>query len=107
MALNCMGVRVIDSMAFIPQALASLPKVFGIPDLVKGYFPYLFLNDQNEFYNGPFPEADLYCPAQMKSDSRDRFYKWYNENKHQRFDMQEVGSSFKKILYANLQIFRH
>ncbi len=36
LAMECMGVKIIDSFSFLPQSLASLPKTFNQPDLVKG-----------------------------------------------------------------------
>ncbi|XP_035207967.1 uncharacterized protein LOC118182685 [Stegodyphus dumicola] len=35
-------IRVIDSLNFLPMALAKLPGCFGLSELKKGYFPHLF-----------------------------------------------------------------
>ncbi len=37
LAMECMGVKIIDSFSFLPQSLDSLPKTFNQPHLVKGY----------------------------------------------------------------------
>jgi hypothetical protein len=36
------GIKIIDSYNFIPLALAKCPKTFGLTELKKGFFPYLF-----------------------------------------------------------------
>jgi len=84
-----MGVRLIDSLAFLPQKLSTLPKTFNEPELCKGYFPYLFNRRENHDYVGPYPEADQYCPSQMKPGDREDFYKWYNTHKAETFDFQK------------------
>ncbi|KFM64530.1 hypothetical protein X975_14604, partial [Stegodyphus mimosarum] len=37
-----LNIRVIDSLNFLPMALAKLPGCFGLSELKKGYFPHLF-----------------------------------------------------------------
>jgi hypothetical protein len=39
---TALDIRVIDSLNFLPMALAKLPACFGISELKKGYFPHLF-----------------------------------------------------------------
>ena len=34
------GLKIIDSINFIPMALSKLPKTFGLSELKKGYFPH-------------------------------------------------------------------
>ena len=34
------GIKFIDSINFIPMALAKFPKTFGQDELCKGYFPH-------------------------------------------------------------------
>jgi hypothetical protein len=36
------NIRFIDSVNFIPMALADMPKAFGETELEKGFFPHLF-----------------------------------------------------------------
>ena len=47
------GIRFIDSINFIPMALAKFPKTFGQDELCKGYFPHMFNKDENQNYVGP------------------------------------------------------
>jgi hypothetical protein len=41
-------VRMIDSINFLPSALSELPKIFGLEELKKGYFPHLFNSKENQ-----------------------------------------------------------
>ena len=42
------NIRMIDSLNFIPMALADMPKSFGETELAKGYFPHLFNRKENQ-----------------------------------------------------------
>jgi len=75
MSLQVGTVRLIDSYNFLPMALSALPKAFDEPELKKGYFPHLFNTNDNQQYNGPWPDAAFYSPATMTPKNRDAFYK--------------------------------
>lgn len=47
--------KIIDSYSFIPVSLSKLPKMFGITELKKGYFPHTFNQPENQSYVGPYP----------------------------------------------------
>ncbi|WP_169716431.1 DNA polymerase [Oceanimonas doudoroffii] len=89
LSLEAMGVKIIDSISFLPQRLSSLPKTMNEPELKKGYFPYLFCRSENWNYVGAYPDADQYCPSQMKPAERNDFYTWYNAHKNKVFDFQK------------------
>jgi hypothetical protein len=40
--------RMIDFINFLPSALSELPKMFGLEELKKGYFPHLFNRKDNQ-----------------------------------------------------------
>jgi hypothetical protein len=40
-------IRFIDSMNFIPMALADMPKAVGVTELTKDYFPHLVKRKSN------------------------------------------------------------
>ena len=42
LVIKFMNVKIIDSINFIPMALAKMPKTFGLHELKKGYFPHFF-----------------------------------------------------------------
>jgi hypothetical protein len=55
-SLTACDITLLDSMSFIPMALASMPKAFDIP-ASKGYFPHYFNVKDNWLYDGPIPDA--------------------------------------------------
>ena len=42
MSVKEFGIRFIDSINFVNQALETFPKTFGLKELKKGYSPHLF-----------------------------------------------------------------
>jgi hypothetical protein len=42
------------------QPLRDFPKTFGLEELVKGYFPHEFNQDENQEYVGPYPDKRYY-----------------------------------------------
>ena len=75
------GIRIkfIDSLNFIPMALAKFPKTFAQPELCKGYFPHFFNKDENQDYVGPIPCQDDYGVNYMKPEAREKFMTWHQE----------------------------
>ena len=69
----------IDSLNFIPMALARFPKTFGQDELCKGYFPHYFNKDENQEYVGPIPCQDDYGANYMKPEAREKFLTWHQE----------------------------
>ena len=72
-------IKFIDSLNFIPMALAKFPKTFAQDELCKGYFPHFFNKDENQEYVGPMPCQDDYGVNYMKPEARERFMAWYEE----------------------------
>ncbi|XP_022108384.1 uncharacterized protein LOC110988819 [Acanthaster planci] len=81
--------KVIDSMNFLPMALAELPQAFGQKELHKGFFPHFWNTKQNQDYAGPYPDAKYYDPEGMSSDKRQEFYSWYEKQKGKQFVLQD------------------
>ena len=50
MSVKEFGIRFIDSINFVNQALETFPKTFGLKELKKGYFPHLFNLPANQDY---------------------------------------------------------
>ena len=87
---DALNVEVLDSVNFLPMPLASLPKSFGLTELKKGFFPYLFNTEENQNKILPhLPDMCFYNPDNMYSERRLEFFKWYGENKHEVFDFQK------------------
>ena len=72
-------IKFIDSLNFIPMALARFPKTFGQDELCKGYFPHFFNKDENQDYVGPIPCQDDYGADYMKPEAREKFMTWHQE----------------------------
>ena len=72
-------IKFIDSLNFIPMALAKFPKTFGQDELCKGYFPHFFNKDENQEYVGPMPCQDDYGVNYMKPEAREKFMDWHQE----------------------------
>lgn len=83
-----LGVRVIDSLNFLPMALSKLPGCFGLSELKKGYFPHLFNTRENQQYEGPLPEPRFYSPETMSPSARQAFMAWHEEHKQDVFSFQ-------------------
>ena len=72
-------IKFIDSLNFIPMALAKFPKTFGQNELCKGYFPHFFNKDENQDYVGSIPCQDDYGVDYMKPEAREKFMTWHQE----------------------------
>ena len=84
------NIRMIDSLNFIPMALADMPKSFGETELAKGYFPHLFNRKENQqAVLSHLPDIRYYTPDNMKPEARKDFMKWYEQNKNSVFTFQK------------------
>ena len=79
MTVPMFNMKFIDSLNFMPMALAALPKTFGESELCKGYFPHLFNKEENQNYVGPIPPVHYYHPNGMKPKVREEFLAWHKE----------------------------
>ena len=89
--LFAIEIKFIDSLNFIPMALARFPKTFGQDELCKGYFPHYFNKDENQEYVGPMPCQEDYGANYMKPEAREKFMAWHQEqvDNNYVFDFQE------------------
>ena len=88
--LKCEGIRLIDSLNFLPMPLSAMSKAFELSEC-KGYFPHFFNRNENWEYEGDLPPIETYGPKHMKVKQRQEFEKWYNQEKK---DMLETGRKF-------------
>jgi len=70
LSLEAGGVRVIDTLNFLPMPLSAFPKTFGITELKKGHFPHFFNTTENWNYEGPLPDLEFYGPEALKEDAQ-------------------------------------
>ena len=85
-----LNMRFLDSMNFIPMALAKIPKAFGLSELTKGTFPHLFNKRENQdVILDHLPDVSYYNPDGMMPEDRVKFLQWYEEHRNDFFDFQE------------------
>jgi hypothetical protein len=87
MSIKAMKIRFIDLLCYIPCKLADLPETFEFTELKKGFYPFAFYTPGNEQYIGPMPDRDMYEPEGMSSSRRREFDIWYDQNRHNEFDL--------------------
>lgn len=73
--------KFLDSLNFFSVALAKLPEMFSLPCKSKGYYPHFFNTPSNFKYKGPLPAESFYGINNMKESDRNRFLKWYDDEK--------------------------
>ena len=91
MEIPKLRIKIIDSLNFIQQPLASFPKTFGLNELKKGYFPHYFNKKCNQNYIGEIPSKKHYGYNQMKTEDRQKFLQWYDDrvNENYVFDFKK------------------
>ncbi|KAK0408160.1 hypothetical protein QR680_003807 [Steinernema hermaphroditum] len=79
-----------DSFNFIPCALSTFPKTFGLTELKKGYFPYYMntLSNYGKVFD-KLPHVSHYGIAGWKKKARNTFLDWYRTNASKRFDFDQ------------------
>ena len=83
-------IRFIDSLNFIPMALADMPKAFGETEIAKGYFPHIYNRQEHQHsVLDHLPDIKYYNPDGMKPESRSKFLEWYNKHYQDHFDFQK------------------
>ena len=86
MSMEVQFLTFIDSLNYFHTPLAKLPKMFGLHELQKGFFPHLFNTIENQTHVGPMPPTQFYDPEGMMEGTRQEFYKWYANQTH--FNLQ-------------------
>lgn len=111
MSISKMKLRFVDSYRFFLCPLSDLPKMFGLKELKKGFFPHLFNTPENQNYVGEFPSIKYYDLDGMKKDKRLECEAWYNSQKDKTFDLQkeldEYCESDVDILAQSCKIFKN
>ena len=77
LSLSFAGLHFLDSLSFLPMALAAFPKAFGLTELKKGFFPHFFNTQDNQDYVGPIPAQDYYDPQGMSPARKAEFEQWH------------------------------
>ena len=74
-----LDIRIIDSLNFLSAPLSAFPKIFGLKELKKGWFPHHFNTKANENYIGPFPGVEAYGVSFMSTNQRQEFLEWHSK----------------------------
>lgn len=77
-----------DSSLFIPGALESFPKTYGLTQLKKGYFAHEFNKPENFDYIGKYPEKHLFRSEYFSQEKKKDFDLWYESLKDQEFNFK-------------------
>ena len=86
--IKTLNIKLLDSVNFLPMPLASLPNSFGLDEMKKGFFPYLYNTfHQKEPYLSHLPDMSFYDPDNMYQNRRQEFHTWYAENEQNSFDL--------------------
>jgi G:T-mismatch repair DNA endonuclease (very short patch repair protein) len=78
-SLRKLNITVMDSLNFFGCKLSALPKMFGLKELCKGFFPHFFNTPENQNYVGSIPDPSFYGCDSMMSDDRKKFLEWHNK----------------------------
>lgn len=89
MKMKVGSITFIDSINHIATSLEGLPKMFGIKELKKGFYPYKFNTLENQGYIGKIPDIKYYEPDRMKTEKRKEFFNWYKQQKGKVWDLQK------------------
>ena len=84
-------IKFIDSLNFIPMALAKFPKTFGQDELCKGYFPMHSIKTRIRITWDLYLAKNDYGINFMKPEERDAFIAWHDEQvaNNYRYDFRE------------------
>ena len=77
LSIEWRGVKIIDSMSFLPMALAKFESTFDLKELKKGFFPHNFNRPENYKYIGPIPPKEDYTPQFFSNKKFKEFNEWY------------------------------
>ena len=84
------NIKCLDSIMFLPMALAQLPKCFDLKELKKGYFPHFFNKPSNYGSILPcLPPKEDYGYDTMTSAKQATFDQWYSQNKDALFNFEK------------------
>ena len=75
--LKLKKIKFIDSLNFLKSSIKNMPKMFGFEEQQKGFYPYLFLSQDNYNFHGSIPALEYYCADNMKSPDRKELIQWY------------------------------
>lgn len=103
MAMTIEGVLFRDSLLHIATSLENMPKIFALPEAVKGFFPYKFNTPANQAYVGTIPPIQYYEPEMMFDKKRKDFLQWYREQQESGVEYN-FRNELKKYCISDVEI---
>ena len=94
LSIEFRGLKFIDSLSFLPMPLEKFTKTFDLKELKKGFWCYDFNSAKNQNYVGKIPDKCYYGINFMSKEKKERFDKFYEENKDKIFDFQKECLSY-------------
>ena len=79
--MHGLNLRFVDSYNFMAMPLKDMPGTFGLTELKKGYFAYLFNRKENEKYRGKMPPIQDYHLEAVSLSEQDSIRAWYGHQK--------------------------
>uniref|UniRef100_A0A914MV79 DNA-directed DNA polymerase n=1 Tax=Meloidogyne incognita TaxID=6306 RepID=A0A914MV79_MELIC len=99
-----------DSFNLMPMSLAALVPAFALQVEDKPFFPHLANHPEN-YGKDIFPSPSQYLADGMMPEKRKLFDEWYNQHRHEPFNLEESLASYctndVEILMAALIAFRN
>ena len=103
------NVRFIDSLLLLQAPLAKLPKMFGLEEGGKGFFPYYYRRREGVIKFVDIPKEEFGYRT-MSLERAQEFDLWYDGNKDKVFDYDREAESYCKndvrILMQSIKEFR-
>ena len=82
--------KLLDSLNFLPVALAKLLNSMDLKELKKGFFPHLYNTVEHEHDILPcLLDMKYYDPDSMSKERGKEFTQWYELNKNKPFNFQQ------------------
>lgn len=80
--------------------LSDFSDTFDLTELSKGYFPYFHNTLQYQTYVGEMPPKDSYGMKSMKPENKEKFEKWYDEQKSNGFVFNMQQALFRLLSFG-------
>jgi hypothetical protein len=99
------NITLIDSYNYLSNPLSTIPKMFGLQELSKGYFPHYFNIHPFQHYKGPIPDKEWYGYREKKPADQKAFIEWHDAQVAAKveFDFQ---AEMKKYCHSDVDILR-
>tara|TARA_R110002051_G_scaffold169520_2_gene240134 strand:- start:762 stop:4772 length:4011 start_codon:yes stop_codon:yes gene_type:complete len=105
MTIDKLNIRFVDSLNFLTCRLADMPKMFGLTELRKGYYPHMFNTPENINYIGPMPPFEDFGADGYKEKDYKECCKWYQSKIDENY-VWNNALEMKKYCESDVDILR-